>query len=130
MAQNDSRNSSGATPNSIDAIRNILFGEKEKYFEERLNALQKLIENVQAQLEKQISDLSQRLDKEKEQLQNWIEQLKQLQEKAGKEFQQELEKLRTALEKRLAELDYTKSDRFTLGQQLRQLADFLEKSSE
>ncbi len=110
---------SGSTNESIDQIRDILFGVHLKKMKERITDLEALVESIQ----KTLTDFSEQIEKVNVQQVNRTEKL-------GDEVQQQVDQLKTELDRQIKHLKHEHVDRHLLGQALQELGQQLNQDSE
>ena len=126
MANKPSQNDQNVA--AVEAIRNILFGEKEQYFEKRLSQLETALKNLEQQVNEQKRELENKLAEEKAVLEQQIRALETaLNQKAG-DLTKVLDETRQALENRLQELENRKADRQLLAAHFQEMAKTLTTS--
>jgi methyl-accepting chemotaxis protein len=120
----------GGSEQSIEAIRQIIFGEKERDFEQRFQQLEQQIQALRQEAQGWVEELKKQLEGEKERLSQWIGELKGSLEQQGTDVLATIEKLRQEMEQRLNALTDAKADRKLLSDHFRQLAQLLHGSTD
>lgn len=114
---------SAQDPPSVDTIRDILFGAQMKTYEQRFDALEELLREMNAALSR---DLTARLEKLEQVTRAQIEELRKTaagsDEALGKELQEMGNDLRRTIEQAVHTLQDAKADRLMLGQALAEVA--------
>lgn len=114
----------------LEAIRSIIFGEQEKYFNQRILELEEQIKKLQKELSKKYEGLNQRLDQETQHLTEQLTLLKNHLEGRGQSLEQKLKNVNNQFEKRVSELDEKKVDREWMAQTLSEMVKILQPNSE
>jgi peptidoglycan hydrolase CwlO-like protein len=119
MDQTDPFDMSGSTNESIEQIRDILFGVHLKKIKERISDLEASVGSIQ----KTLTDLSEQIDQVNVQQVNRTEKL-------GDEVQQQVNQLKSELDSQIKHLKNEHVDRHLLGQALQELGQKLNQDSE
>lgn len=114
----------------IEAIRSIIFGEQEKYFNQKILELEEQIKKLQKELNKKCEGLNQRLDQETRHITEQLSLLKEQSEGRGQSVEQKLKNINNHLDKRVGELEEKKVDREWLANTLGEMVKLLQSNSE
>lgn len=108
---------------AVDAIRNIIFGEREKYFQAKLEAIEKKLEELKKDYQGKIDQLNQVITSEREQFEKSLREIAQSLNSTGQNLDQVISTLRNDLEEKLEALEKRKISHSALSTQFKKLAD-------
>lgn len=109
----------------IDAIRSIIFGEQEKFFNEKLNRIEKKIEDMNANLLSKIDEVKIGLENEQKNLVDKIYQMQNLLNDKESGISDRIAGLNEELKQWIQDLEAKKLDRESLANQFQALSDFI-----
>jgi hypothetical protein len=114
--------------NQIEAIREIILGEREKQLTKKMNHLESLFNNFQNDLRKKCEELNQQLNKESKLLLKNIESIQLKIRDQDKIVEGHFKQMNAEMEKKLRELTEKKLDRDLLLNKLNDLINAIQNS--
>lgn len=114
--------------NQIEAIREIILGEREKQLTKKLNHLEALFNNFQNDQRKKCEELNQQLNKESKLLLKNIESIQLKIRDQDKIVEEHFKQMNAEIEKKLQELTERKLDRDLLLNKLNDLINAIQNS--
>ena len=113
----------------IEAIRSIIFGDREKYFTQKIIELDEQLKKLQKELSKKCDGLTLRLEKETRELSEQFSLLKEQAEGREQTLEKNVQDVNSHLENWIKELEAKKIDRDLLARQLNDLAKLIQSKS-
>lgn len=113
---------------AVEAIRSIIFGEQEKFYQEKFQHLEKQLEKLKTDFTTRLKELSDRISADRKEFSSVLEQLKATLDNTDKHLEEKLSEARRYLEARLKELEEKKANRTSLASQLEKLAEYFKNN--
>ncbi|RMF55891.1 MAG: hypothetical protein D6748_14555 [Calditrichaeota bacterium] len=110
---------------AVEAIRNIIFGEREQFYQKQLKALESQINELKRNLEEQTSALRKEMNEQKKSFSQSLKKLEEGLENRSVGIEHLINSITNELEERLRKVEGVKLDRAALAEQLEALASQL-----
>ena len=128
MSTNMGEKQSNQGQAAVEAIRSIIFGEQEKFYQQKFQHLEKQLEQVKTDFSARLKKLSDKITADHKEFSSVLEQLKATLEGTDKQLGEKLSEARRYLEARLKELEEKKANRTSLASQLEKLAEYFKNN--